>query len=103
MEGEEVDREVSPPILKREREEEPPDSLLWVSGELGSPTFKPPSDTRSPEGGGEEMDIVGGQFHNGKVSGHILQATAQGTPGGGLGLVVGGCGVKYGKEGGRGS
>ena len=62
MEGEEVDREVSPPILKREREEEQPDSLLWVTGELGSPTFKPPSDTRSPEGGGGggEMDLVEG-------------------------------------------
>jgi hypothetical protein len=42
MEGKEVDREVSPPILKREREEEQPDSPLWVTGELGSPTVKPP-------------------------------------------------------------
>ena len=59
MEGKEVDREVSPPILKREREEEQLDSPLWVTGELGSLTVKPPPDTRSPEGGGGEMDIVG--------------------------------------------
>ena len=60
MEGEEVDREVSTPILKGEMEEEQPDSHLWVTGELGSPTVKPPPDTRSPEGGGGEMDLVGG-------------------------------------------
>jgi hypothetical protein len=36
MEGEEVDREVSPPILKREREEVQPDSSLWVTGEPDS-------------------------------------------------------------------
>ena len=44
------------------REEEQPESLLWVTGELGSPTVKPPLDTRSPEGGdgGGEMDLVGG-------------------------------------------
>ena len=59
MEGEEVDREVSTPILKGEMEEEQPDSPLWVTGELGSPTVKPPPDTRSPEGGGGEMDLVG--------------------------------------------
>ena len=63
VEGEEVDREVSPSILKREREEEQPDSPLWVSGELGSPTVKPPPDTRSPEGGGGKMDIVGRNKH----------------------------------------
>ena len=50
---------VSPPILKREREEEQRASLLWVTGELGIPTVKPPPDTRSPEGGGWEMDLVG--------------------------------------------
>ena len=60
MEGEEVDREVSPPILKREWEEEQPDSPLWVTGELGSPTAKPLPNTRSPEGGGVEMVLVGG-------------------------------------------
>ena len=62
MEGEEVDREVSTPILKGEMEEEQPDSPLWVTGELGSPTVKPPPDTRSPEGGGGggEMDLVEG-------------------------------------------
>ena len=33
-----------------------------VTGELGSPTVKPPPDTRSPEGGGGdgELDLVGG-------------------------------------------
>ena len=36
VEGEEVDRVVSPPILKRVREEEQRDSPLWVTGELGS-------------------------------------------------------------------
>ena len=41
-EGEEVDREVSPPILNRE---EQPDSPCGVNRELGSPL-----DTRSPEG-----------------------------------------------------
>ena len=60
MEGEEVDREVSPPILKRERKEEQPENHLWVTGELGSPTVKPPPDTWSPEGGGGEMNLVGG-------------------------------------------
>jgi hypothetical protein len=50
---------VSPPILKREREEEQRASPLWVTGELGIPTVKPPPDTRSPEGGGREMDLVG--------------------------------------------
>jgi hypothetical protein len=49
--------------LKREREEEQPDSPLWVTGELGSPTVKPPPDTRSPEGGGGKMDIVGRNKH----------------------------------------
>jgi hypothetical protein len=49
--------------LKREREEEQTDSPLWVSGELGSPTVKPPPDTRSPEGGGGKMDIVGRNKH----------------------------------------
>ena len=48
MEGEEVDREVSPPILKRE-EKEQPDSPRWVNRELGSPP-----DTRSPEGAARE-------------------------------------------------
>jgi hypothetical protein len=43
VEREEVDREVSPPILKREKEQ--PDSPRWVNRELGSPP-----DTRSPEG-----------------------------------------------------
>ena len=51
---------VSPPILKREREEEQGVSPLCVTGELGSPTVKPPPDTRSPEEGGGEMDLVGG-------------------------------------------
>jgi hypothetical protein len=60
MEGEEVDRELSTPILKGEMEEEQPDSPLWITGELGSPTVKPPPDTRSPEGGGGEMDLVEG-------------------------------------------
>ena len=59
MEGEEVDRMVSPTILKREREEEQRASPLWVTGELGRQTVKHPS-TRSPEGGGGEMDFVGG-------------------------------------------
>ena len=54
MEGEKVDREVSPPIWKREREEEQPDSPLWVNGELGSPAIKHPPDTRSPEGAAGE-------------------------------------------------
>jgi hypothetical protein len=48
VEGEEVDREVSPPILKRE-EKEQPDSPRWVNRELGSPP-----DTRSPEGAARE-------------------------------------------------
>jgi hypothetical protein len=43
-EGEEVDREVSPPILKREREEEQNNGPLWVTGELGSPAIKNPPD-----------------------------------------------------------
>jgi hypothetical protein len=43
-EGEEVDREVSPPILNGEGKEQP-DSLHWVNREFGSPP-----DTRSPEG-----------------------------------------------------
>jgi hypothetical protein len=60
MEGEEVNREVSPPILKREWEEEQPDSPLWLTGELGSPTVKPLPDTRSPQGGGVEMVLDGG-------------------------------------------
>jgi hypothetical protein len=42
--GEEVDREVSPPILNRE-EKEHPDNLHGVNRELGNPP-----DTRSPEG-----------------------------------------------------
>jgi hypothetical protein len=47
--------------LKRERKEEQTDSLLWVTGKFGSPTVKPPLDTRSSEagGGGREMDLVG--------------------------------------------
>jgi hypothetical protein len=49
--------------LKREREEEQRASPLWVTGELGSPTVKPPPDTRSPEGGGGEMDLVGRNKH----------------------------------------
>jgi hypothetical protein len=49
---------VSPPKLKREEEQRA--SSLWVTGELGIPTVKPPPDTRSPEGGGGEMDLVGG-------------------------------------------
>ena len=51
---------VSPPILKREREEEHGVSPLCVTGELGSPTVKSPPNTRSPEEGGGEMDHVGG-------------------------------------------
>jgi hypothetical protein len=51
---------VSPPKLKREKEEEQRASSLWVTVELGSPTVKPPPDTRSPEGGDGEMDLVGG-------------------------------------------
>jgi predicted aspartyl protease len=43
MEGEEVDREVSPPILNREKEQ--PDNFHGVNRELGNPP-----DTRSPEG-----------------------------------------------------
>ena len=43
-EGEEVDREVSPPILNREGKEQP-DSLHWVNREFGSPPA-----TRSTEG-----------------------------------------------------
>ena len=54
MEGEGVGRGVPPPILKREKEEEQRDSSLGVSGELGSPTAKPPPGTSSPEGRGEE-------------------------------------------------
>jgi len=64
MEGEEVDRVVSPPILKRVREEEQRDSPLRATGEWGShaegrvkgtgPAVKPPPGTRSPEGGGGE-------------------------------------------------
>ena len=113
MEEEEVDRMVSPPILKRERDEEQRVSPLWVTGELGSPTTKPPPDTRSPEGGGGEMDLLGGNkpvevpdpedSSTMEVSGHILRTTAQGTPDGRIGLVTGECGVKYGKERGRGS
>ena len=44
MEGEEADREVSPPILNRE-EKEQPDNLHGVKRELGNPP-----DTRSREG-----------------------------------------------------
>jgi hypothetical protein len=40
----EVDKEVSPPILKREMEEEQKDGLLWVTGELGSPAIKNPGE-----------------------------------------------------------
>jgi len=64
MEGEEVDRVVSPPILKRVREEEQRDSPLRVTGEWGShtedrvkgtdPAVKSPPGTRNPEGGGWE-------------------------------------------------
>jgi hypothetical protein len=54
VEGEEVYREVSPPILKREREEEQPDGSLGVTGELGSPAIEHPPDTRSPEGAARE-------------------------------------------------
>ena len=54
MDGEGVGRVVTPPILKREREEEQRDSPLWVTGKLGSPAVKPPLGTRSPEGGGGE-------------------------------------------------
>ena len=50
---------VSPPILKREREEEHGVSPLCVTGELGNPTVKSPPNTRSPEEGGGEMDYVG--------------------------------------------
>ena len=50
----EVDKEVSPPILKREMEEEQKDGLLWVTGELGSPAIKNPPDTWSPEGAAGE-------------------------------------------------
>jgi len=225
MEGEEVDRVLSPPILKRVREEEQRDSPLWVTGEWGShtegrvkgtgPAVKPPPGTRSPEGeGGEKgagrnpevhpgpgMSIPqvarledrpscgvgssngesaeegegtlkgppvvgestgfhlgygspgeessaegertpvdtdtevsmggepvqgqegtsiggqspdnewgsprgtrpGGQVQDGRVSGQILRTKAQGTPDERLGLVAGECGVKYGKERGRGS
>jgi hypothetical protein len=51
----EVDKEVSPPILKREMEEEQKDGLLWVTGELGSPAIKNPPDTWSPEGAAGEQ------------------------------------------------
>ena len=53
-EEEEVDREVSPPILNRE-EKEQPDSLHWVNRELGSPP-----DTKSPEGLAREEGAIQG-------------------------------------------
>ena len=59
VEGEEVDRVVSPPILKRDRKEEQGAIPLWVTGELGSPTVKPPPGTRSPEGGAGRWTLLG--------------------------------------------
>jgi hypothetical protein len=59
MEEEEVDRMVSPPILKRERDEEQRVSPLWVTGELGSPTAKPPPDTRSRREGAGRWTFLG--------------------------------------------
>ena len=59
VEGEEVDRLVSPPILKRDREEEQRASPLWATGELGSPTVKSPPGTRSPEGGAGRWTLLG--------------------------------------------
>ena len=52
MEGEEVDREVSPPILKREKEQL--DSPRGVNRELGSPP-----DTRSSEGPERKVRVRG--------------------------------------------
>ena len=59
VEGEEVDRVVSPPILKRDRKEEQGAIPLWVTGELGSPTVKPPPGTRSPEGEAGRWILLG--------------------------------------------
>lgn len=66
LEGEEVDRVVLSPILRRVREEEQGDSSLRVTGEWGShaegrmkgtgSAVKTPPGTRGPEGGDGEKD-----------------------------------------------
>ena len=76
LEGEEVNRVVLPPILKRVREEEQRDSPLRVNGKWEShaegrvkgtgPAVKPSPGTRSPEGGGGEKDACRNpEFHPG--------------------------------------
>ena len=61
MEGEEVDREVSPPILNREKEQ--PDNFHGVNRELGNPP-----DTRNPEGLAREEGAIQGYESSSKES-----------------------------------